>query len=153
MASDLEALLSVLHRNDVRLVVVGGVAVGAHGAVRTTLDVDVVPDPDRENIERLVAALTQLEATIPSGKRFDPSAHARALRQGRNATLMTKYGGLDIIQRLDGVPEFPELDAEAVEAVLTDVPVRVCSLRHLRAMKVAAGRTQDLVDLEKLPDA
>lgn len=151
MTPDLAELLGVLHRNDVSVVVVGGIAVGVHGLARMTLDVDVVPDPDRGNIERLVAALTQLEATIPSGRRFDPSTHARALRQGRNATLATKYGGLDIVQRLEGVPSFAELDAEAVDTHLGDVPVRICSLRHLRAMKEVARRPRDLADLADLP--
>lgn len=153
MTPELPALLGVLQHNDVRLVVVGGIAVAAHGVVRMTLDVDIVPDPEQGNIERLVAALTQLEATIPSGKRFDPHIHARALRQGRNATLTTRHGRLDVVQRLDGVPSFADLDSEAVEGMLGAVSVRICSLRHLRAMKAAAGRDRDLLDLADLPIA
>jgi len=33
-------------------VVIGGVAVAAHGYVRGTADLDLVPDPDPENLKR-----------------------------------------------------------------------------------------------------
>lgn len=58
---DLRALLELLHERDVRFVVIGGVAVAAHGYVRGTEDLDLVPDPDPQNLERLTAALDDLE--------------------------------------------------------------------------------------------
>ena len=38
----------------------------------------------------------------------------------------------------------------ATTGLLGDVPVRVCSLEHLRQMKRAAGRPQDIQDLSDL---
>jgi len=107
--------------------------------------------PASDNIASLAAALTQLDATIPSGKRFDPDLHARALRRGGNATLSTRSGPLDIVQRLAGVPGYEQLLAHAVEVTLAGLTVNVCSLADLRAMKEAAGRPQDLADLANLP--
>ncbi len=153
MTPDLETLLGVLVRNEVAFVVVGGVAVGAHGVARMTLDLDLVPDPQRANVERLVTALSQMGATIPSGTRFDPARHAAALRRGQNATLTTDHGGLDIVQRLEGVPPWPRLREQAVATRVGEVPVLVCSLGHLRTMKSVAGRPQDLADLARLPEA
>jgi hypothetical protein len=43
---DLRVLLQLLHEKDVSSVVIGGVAVAAHGFVRGTEDLDLVPDPD-----------------------------------------------------------------------------------------------------------
>jgi predicted nucleotidyltransferase len=54
---DLRRLLESLRDHDVRFIVIGGVAVGAHGYVRATEDLDVVPDPDPANLDRLVDAL------------------------------------------------------------------------------------------------
>ena len=68
-------------------------------------------------------------------------------------TLEAGNGALDIVQRTPGVPGFAELDGAAVEADLLGVPVRVCSLEHLRAMKQARGDSQDRADLERLPPA
>jgi hypothetical protein len=151
---DLRALLGALHEHGVEFVVIGGVAVGAHGYVRATQDLDLVPDPDPANLERLAAALVALGATLPTadGRPFDPSRDLDAIRGGANLTADTRFGGLDIVQRASVVPSFGTLSADAVEADLLGVPVRVCSLAHLRLMKGASGRTQDRADVENLPE-
>jgi len=62
---DLAALLAALHAAGVRHVVIGGVAVAAHGFVRATADVDLVPAPDPDNLLALGNALMLLEARLP----------------------------------------------------------------------------------------
>lgn len=152
---DLHALLSCLHEHKVRFVVIGGVAVGAHGYVRGTEDLDLVPDPDPPNLGRLVEALSELDSTLPTaeGKPFDPAIHAGVIRRGGNVTADTRFGGLDVVQRARGVPGYSELQKDAIESELLGVPVRVCSLTRLREMKEAQGRTQDRADLENLPES
>lgn len=151
---DLRSLLQALVDQDVRFIVIGGVAVGAHGYVRATADLDLVPDPDPDNLDRLVHALDLLNATLPSAgdRRFNPSDDARVVRRGGNVTADTDFGGLDVVQLAKGVPGYSQLDRDAVESDLLGVPVRVCSLLQLREMKQAQGRTQDRADLENLPD-
>ncbi len=151
---DLRALLAALHERDVRFVVIGGVAVGAHGFVRGTEDLDLVPDPDPANLKRLTAALAELEATLPTvdDRPFDPATDARVIRRGGNVTAMTRFGGLDVVQRAQGVPSYSQLIADAVKSDLLGIPVLVCSLASLRDMKRAQSRTRDLVDLENLPE-
>ena len=46
-------LLGALEQASVHFVVIGGFAVSAHGHLRATKDLDIVPDPDPENLERL----------------------------------------------------------------------------------------------------
>lgn len=152
---DLHALLEALDERGVRFVVIGGVAVGAHGYPRATADLDVVPDPDPENLDRLIGALESLDATRPTvgGRAFDASGDAVVVRRGGNVTTDTKFGGLDIVQLAQGVPAFSLLDQDAVDSDLLGVPVRVCSLVRLREMKQAQGRAQDKADLENLPEA
>jgi hypothetical protein len=65
---------------------------------------------------------------------------------------MTRFGGLDVVQRAQGVPSYSQLIEDAVESDLLGIPVRVCSLTRLREMKLAQGRTQDQLDLENLPE-
>jgi hypothetical protein len=151
---DLRSLLGALNERRVRFVVIGGVAVGAHGYVRGTEDLDVVPDPDPENLARLTDALTELESTLPTvdERRFDPSTDAGVIRKGGNVTAMTCFGGLDVIQRASGVPSYSQLIADAVQSTLFDIPVRVCSLSRLREMKRAQDREQDRADLANLPE-
>jgi hypothetical protein len=150
---DLRSLLQKLHEQDIDFVVIGGVAVGAHGYIRATADLDLVPDPNPENLNRLIEALDSLEATLPTvdGRPFDPASDAATVRRGGNVTADTKFGGLDIVQIALGVPGYAELDRDAVDSELMGVPVRICSLTRLRAMKEAQGRAQDKADLENLP--
>lgn len=152
---DLRSLLHTLHEHGIRFVVIGGVAVGAHGYVRATADLDLVPDPDPENLDRLVIALDSLRATLPTAgnRRFSPDGDAGVIRRGGNVTANTKFGGLDIVQLAEGVPGYSQLDRDAVDSDLLGIPVRVCSLARLREMKEAQGRSQDRADLENLPEA
>ncbi len=152
---DLRSLLETLHRHDVRFVVIGGVAVGAHGFVRGTEDLDLVPDPDPENLKRLTSALSALESTLPTvgGRPFDPATDTGVIRRGGNVTATTKYGALDVVQRAQGVPSYSQLAEDAIESELLGIPVRVCSLARLREMKHAQSRTQDRLDLENLPES
>ena len=151
---DLRSLLEALNAEGVRFVVIGGVAVGAHGYVRGTEDLDLVPDPDPLNLSRLTAALTKLKSTLPtvSERPFDPKSDAGIIRRGGNVTAMTRFGGLDIVQRARGVPSFTQLIDDAVESELLGVPVLICSLVRLREMKRAQGREQDRADLANLPE-
>jgi hypothetical protein len=151
---DLHALLEALNAADVHFVVIGGVAVGAHGYVRGTEDLDLVPDPDPENLKRLMEALRKLDSTLPTvGERpFDPATDAGVIRRGGNVTAMTRFGGLDVVQRARGVPSYTQLDEDAVDSELLGVPVRVCSLQRLREMKEAQNRAQDQADLAHLPE-
>lgn len=153
-AFDLRALLAALHEREVRFVVIGGVAVGAHGYVRATEDLDLVPDPDPANLKLLTAALEALDSTLPTveGRPFDPDKDGAVILRGGNVTADTRFGGLDVVQRLRGVPAYSELSKDAVESDLLGIPVRVCSLGRLREMKRELSRAQDQADLENLPE-
>jgi hypothetical protein len=151
---DLQALFRALHDHDISFVVIGGVAVGAHGFVRGTEDLDLVPEPDRDNLRRLNVLLAKLEATLPTaeGRSFDPATDGAVIRRGGNVTANTKFGALDIVQRARGVPGYARLAEDAVDSDLLGVPVKICSLGRLREMKRAQSRAQDLLDLENLPE-
>ncbi len=158
-ALDPVPLLRHLHAHGVEHIIIGGLAVSAHGHVRPSKDLDIVPNPRRGNLERLVAGLTATNATQAEVSDFDaaelPMSATRVedLMQGGNFCLVTDLGDLDIFQWASGIEAddlYAELDREAVTGSVEGVPVRVCGLEHLRAMKRAAGRPQDLADLERL---
>lgn len=68
---DIEGILEALVEAGVEFLLIGGVAVGFHGYVRATKDVDVVPSPDPENLQRLAGVLKHLDAEIEGGEEFD----------------------------------------------------------------------------------
>jgi hypothetical protein len=68
---DPERIVATLNEVGVRYVIVGGLAVGAHGVVRATRDIDIVPDQAPRNMAQLALALTQLggeHLTPPSAR-------------------------------------------------------------------------------------
>lgn len=154
-----DELLLALTRARVAFIVIGGVAVGVHGFVRATRDLDVVPDPDPENLERLARVLRQLDARHVGEGDFesdefpvDPTDPTQ-LAGGANFRLETSRGELDVMQWVSGIdadPAYAGLAPAAMIVSFRGTQIRVCSLEHLRAMKRAAGRPQDLEDLRRL---
>lgn len=155
---DAETLLRTLVEHEVEFIVVGGLAVAAHGYVRATKDVDIVPMPEPANRARLFAALRSLDARPIEIGDFRPEElpvpfSADGLDQGGNWALRTSAGRIDVLQWLAGIEGFDHLRAEALELALPDVgSVLFAGYEHLVAMKRAAGRRQDDADLAALED-
>lgn len=150
---DPEALLRALTDAGARFVVIGGIALGVHGVVRGTKDLDIVPDPAADNLARLAAILRALDARqigVDADLLPNQPTHADGLAQGGSYQLETRLGQLDILQQSDAVPAFAALDRDAIDVHYDGLRLRVCSLEHLRQMKRAAARPQDLRDLEDL---
>lgn len=138
-----------------RFVVIGGLALGSWGVVRGTKDCDIVPDPVPENLDRLARLVADLGGHVQLGESLLGSEHSIAalLRSGERALIVTQLGDLDVVQGLQGVLAYTELNERAIDVEMVDVRIPICSLEDLRAMKRAAGRPRDLVDLEDLDAA
>lgn len=136
-------------------VVIGGLALGARGVVRATKDIDIVISPDAENLKVVANVAVAAGGHVQRGEALlgTPFSIAAELASGEQMAIDTDLGRLDIVQGLDGVPSFEELRSRASDAEVLGVNVAVCSAEDLRAMKQAAGRGQDLVDLENLDAA
>jgi len=154
MTPDLLGLLRVLSEAEVRYIIVGGVAGGMHGALRTTLDLDVVYARDRANIARLVAALAPYHPYLrgaPPGLPF--TFDETTVMRGLNFTLTTTLGALDLLGEVTGGGSFEQLQPFAESAVVSGFQCSVVTLPKLIALKRAAGRAKDreaLAELEAL---
>src|SRR6186997_2802829 len=92
-------ILAVLDRHQIQYVLIGGLAAILYGAPHVTTDVDIVPQEDRRNLERLSEALTELNARIrvsgePEGVPFGHDG--ASLGRVRIWNLVTDLGNLDI---------------------------------------------------------
>jgi predicted nucleotidyltransferase len=150
----LRDLLERLVEAEVQFVLVGGLAMNAWGYMRSTQDVDVVPDPDRKNLEKLDALLRELGGRVDVGGRLlDAGSISTFLRTGDRTLVRTELGQVDVLQGLPQIPRFEELEKEAREIDIGGLAVRVCSLEHLLEMKRASDRPRDKDDLEALEAA
>lgn len=144
-------LLEVLERHGVRFVVIGAVAAIAQGYPLPTEDLDVTPERERGNLERLAAALRDLNARLrlPNGQAQDFPIEARFLGSVDSWTLTTDAGDLDLLFAPAGTRGYDDLRADASEADL-GARVVIASLRDVIRMKEAAGRPKDVAQLPAL---
>jgi predicted nucleotidyltransferase len=150
-----DELLRRLSDASVDFVLIGGLAVTAWGVVRGTKDVDIVVDPDPENLARLAGVAVAAHGHVQAGEAFLSSQFSIVgqLASGDQVAIETELGRLDVVQGLDGIPPFSELRDRATEAEVLGIPVAVCSIEDLKAMKRASGRTRDIADIEDLDAA
>lgn len=147
----LEALLGRLARAAVDFVVVGGVAVAFQGYARATKDLDITYATDAQNLERLGAVLVAAHARLRGVAEDVPFVpDGRTLARTRLLTLDTDDGGLDLLADPPGAPPYAAMRDHADRVDLDGIVVAVAALDDLLAMKRAAGRPQDLADIEAL---
>lgn len=141
----------MLAGGDVRFILVGGAAAIAHGSARLTLDVDVVYDRSRHNLDRLVSALAPYEPYLRGAPRGLPfRLDVETLERGLNFTLTTTLGPLDLLGEIVGgggyvdlLPHTDTIEAFGVTCLCLDLP-------RLIEVKRAAGRPKDLEAIAEL---
>lgn len=148
-------ILEELVDGGVEFVVVGGLALNSWGVIRGTKDVDVVLSSEPENLNRAAAVAVELGGHVQRSEAFASTAFSISalLGSGQQTVITTPFGALDVVQGLSGIPDFEGLRTRSVLVPISRVEVNVCSLEDLRAMKWAAGRPRDLVDLADLDAA
>ena len=154
---DPAAVLAALHDADVRFVLVGGMAAVLHGDVGVTVDIDVAPAYDLDNLERLAAALRALEARIradgvPEGLPFDYSAgFLRNAGPDALLSLTTRAGALDVAFTPAGTTGYDDLKRDAVTMEPVEgLSILVASLADIIRSKQAADREKDRQALPRL---
>jgi predicted nucleotidyltransferase len=145
------SLLTRLADAEVEFVVIGGIAVVAHGHIRTTRDLDITYATSKRNLETLGNVLVELDARLRGVTEVVPFIpDGQTLRNASLLTLTTSAGALDLLAEPPGAPPYAELKRRAEAIELDGSEVLIASLDDLVAMKRAAGRPRDLEDIEAL---
>ena len=141
--ADIAELLRTLIEGDVEFIVVGGAAAVLHGAPVTTLDLDIVPRTDEDNLSRLHATLVTLDAIVrePGDRRLRPTLGH--LRSSGQLKLSTNRGPLDSLQVLHDGSGFDDLLPDSVPLSDGELTIRVIDLATLIKIKGATGRAKD----------
>lgn len=143
----------------VRYLIVGGLAVLAHGYVRATVDVDLVLDFEEANLRRAMACLERLgfrpRAPVSLAQFADASIrqHWIDTKDMLVFTVVRSEADSPLEVDLFVTEPFPFADAYR-DAVWQQHPTGVrfpfVDLARLLAMKRSAGRAKDLLDLAEL---
>jgi len=147
MNADLvEQVLAALEREHARYVVFGAVALALHGLPRATEALDLFIAPDRDNIERVKAALRSVF--------HDPHIDEISADDLLGEYPAVQYGPpegpfhIDLLTRLGELFEFSNLESERVD--FGGVSVVVVTPETLYRMKKGTVRPKDHVDAERI---
>jgi hypothetical protein len=136
-------LLSAFNGADVRYLVVGAYAVGVHGHPRATKDLDVWVEASLDNAPKIIAALQVFGAPLAN---LGPNDFEKA---GTGFMMGIPPRRIDILTEISGV-RFDEVATRAIQANFDGVAARVIGFDDLVVNKRAAGRPQDLADVDAL---
>ena len=141
---DFSEFLRLLNAQHVDYLIVGGYAVGFHGHPSATADIDIWVPMRAETATQLVTVLKTFGFDVPE---LSPELF---LRPDQVIRLGAPPLRIELLTTIAGV-DFDACHARGVQARLGDVAVRIIALDDLKTNKRAAGRHQDLADLERLP--
>ena len=155
--ADVEAILRALNGADVRYLIVGGLAVVAHGYVRATVDMDIVLHLERENVLRAMAALKEIgyQPLVPvEAADFADEQKRKLWRDEKHMVVFQMRHPRPKSTRLDIFVEEPfSFNGEYERAFWEEVAgVRAPILHYdeLIRLKRSSGRPQDLADVAEL---
>lgn len=140
---DFVEFFASFNKHNVRYCIVGSYAVGFHAAPRYTKDLDIWVEPSPDNSRRIVAALQDFG--------FGPLALSAEDFSKPEQVIQLGYEPLriDLITSIAGCT-FAEAWATKITDSYGSEPVYFLGYDELVQSKQAAGRSQDLADLEKL---
>lgn len=140
---DFKDLFSIFNEENVEYLVVGAHAVIYYSVPRYTKDLDVWVNPSRENAERVYRALARFGAPLQN----------ISIKDFQEKDLVYQLGiepnRIDVIMGIAGI-EFASAWKKKRESTYDGVPIHILGKESLIKAKKAAGRPQDLLDLDKL---
>lgn len=148
-APKIHEILERLADQKVEIIVVGMAAAVLQGVPVTTWDLDVVHLRTRENVDRLLRVLADLDAVA----RHDPRRlrpDASHLMGPGHVLLRTRFGDFDCLGAIDGGRGYKELLPASVEVDFEGRPLWLLSLPELLAVKTRSGRPKDLAAIPYL---
>jgi hypothetical protein len=152
-----EDVFKTLQERNIRYAVAGGVALVLHGVVRLTADLDLIVYLEQENLKRFVQVMNDLgyrprvpvrpedfldPANRESWKREKGMEVFSFFKQDQSMSLIDVF--------IDEKIPFDEIKREMVHVSAKGITIPVVSIPHLKRLKKAAGRPQDIADIEAL---
>ena len=153
-----EAVVGALNAAGVRYLIVGGLAVNAHGYLRTTVDVDLVIQLQQANLLKGLKVLGGLgyapRIPVPAELFADPAIR-ESWRTEKGMLVFQLHSDLHRTTPIDVFVYEPfdfdvEYGAAVSEPVAPGVDARIIRLETLLEMKRTANRLKDLADLDAL---
>ena len=137
---DYEELVAALNSQGVEYIIIGAYAVGQHGYVRATDDMDIAVNPTPENAAKLAAALKAF-----AGVEVDPTE----IKENTMIELGRDPNSVDILTTIKGVSWEKAWSTRVIHEV-GEQSASFLSRECLIESKLAADRPKDHIDLQGL---
>jgi hypothetical protein len=144
-------LVKKLNQNNLPYAVVGGHAVAFHGAVRGTMDVDIVLKwtlKTLEDTETILKSMNLLPRLPISAK--DVFYFKEEYINNRNLIAWNFFNPIKPSQQVDIIITHDLSNLDFVTVNYQETPIRIIAKKDLINMKKESGREQDLLDIEAL---
>lgn len=152
-----EDIFKVLYEEDVRYLIVGGMAVNLYGFARMTVDLDMMVDLDEGNLEKLIKAMEKLnyKPRVPVKPiDFTSSQKREEWMKEKGAVVFTFIDLSDPIKHIDIFLKNPVDFEKAYQSRKTihlkGIPISLISIDDLIELKRSSGRPRDLEDIHHL---
>ncbi len=147
----LTRLTCLLDSKKIPYALIGGYAVALHGAVRGTVDIDLVIQFDERDFIRTEAILHELglESRLPIGG-TQVFKFRKEYLENRNLIAWNFYNPQKPSEQVDIILTQDLREIQVVTLSFRSMKLKVASIPDLIKMKEAAGRPQDLADVESL---
>ena len=142
LPDDFKEFLNLLNENQVEYLVVGGWALGVHGYIRATGDIDIWIGREEANLDRLLDALSAFGVPGEISKNFFREL-GNVFRMGASPLR------IEIITEATGV-DFSDCFRNKIEVIIEGLSVPFISYEDFVKNKRKSGRLKDLADLESL---
>ena len=140
---DFKEFFQLLNKNNVKYLVIGGFVVAFHGYPRFTKDIDIWLQRNSENAMKVVETLVDFGFKSP-GLTIEDFLESETIIQ-----LGYPPNRIDLITTATGV-DFDDCYQSKIEEEIDGVKIPFIDLDNLKKNKRAAGRTQDLADIDNL---
>lgn len=149
-----QEILRVLAEHGVRFIVIGGLAGAFHDVGWVTEDIDIAVADDSENLERLAAALAELEARFAMVNPAQVILPTLGRIQSLTGPMLltTKHGRLDVLRKA-GSHTYESLIQDGLVGTFGEIDTQIVSLRKLVELKRTANRKKDREVLPMLEKA
>ena len=146
-----------LAKEDIRYVIVGGIAVNLLGVPRFTADLDIIVALEQKNVRKFVKCLTNLgfKPKVPvTAEMFTDHKNRANWAKEKNMVVFSfwrpdrPYEVIDVFIK-EPIP-FKELWSKREKIALENIKIPVVSIGHLVQLKRRSGRLQDISDIEAL---
>ncbi|MFH1652587.1 MAG: nucleotidyl transferase AbiEii/AbiGii toxin family protein [Pseudomonadota bacterium] len=150
-------IFKAFKNNDVKFIIVGGIAVNLHGVQRATADLDIVIALDSENVLKFINAITALNLKPKAPvdiKNFADPKQRKLWKDEKGMMVFSFFDPTDSFVQLDVFIEepipFKEMFKRREKRTAFGIPISIASIADLISMKKKTGRHRDELDLEAL---